>query len=94
MENYDICIIAAPEDAAIAETLAGSIRAYRLPRGVALPNPELDYHSIFVDCRRVALISSREAVRSGATDAAVGRQRIPPSATSSSTRATISARCA
>lgn len=50
MDNYDICIIAAPEDAAIAETLAGSIRAYRLPRGVALPNPELDYRSIFVDC--------------------------------------------
>ena len=50
MENYDICIIATPEDAAIAETLAGSIRAYRLPRGVQLPNPEQDYRSIFVDC--------------------------------------------
>lgn len=49
MENYDICVIAVPEDAAIAETLAQSIRNYRLPRGVALPNPALDYRRIYVD---------------------------------------------
>lgn len=50
MENYDICVIAVPEDKEIAETLAGSIRKYRLPRGVQLPSPELDYRKIFVDC--------------------------------------------
>ena len=49
MENYDICVIAVPEDAAIAETLAQSIRNYRLPRGVTLPNPALDYRRIYVD---------------------------------------------
>lgn len=49
MENYDICVIATPEDEAVAEALAESIRAYKLPRGVQLPNPDLDYRSIFVD---------------------------------------------
>ena len=49
MENYDICVISVPEDAQIAEKLAGSIRAYKLPRGVTLPNPELDYRNVFVD---------------------------------------------
>ena len=49
MENYDICLIAVPEDAAIAETLAESIRSYRLPWGVKLPNPTLDYRRIYVD---------------------------------------------
>ena len=49
MENYDICIIAVPEDAAVAETLAESIRSYRLPKGISLPNPELDYRKIYVD---------------------------------------------
>lgn len=50
MENYDICVIAVPEDEKIAETLAENIRKYRLPRGVQLPNPKLDYHNIYVDC--------------------------------------------
>ena len=49
MENYDICVISVPEDAQIAEKLAGSIRSYKLPRGVTLPNPELDYRNVFVD---------------------------------------------
>ena len=49
MENYDICVIATPEDKAIAEALAESIRTYKLPRGVRLPTPELDYRNIFVD---------------------------------------------
>ena len=49
MEQYDICIISVPEDAEVAETLARSIRAYKLPRGVTLPDPELDYRRIFVD---------------------------------------------
>ena len=49
MENYDICVISVPEDAEIAEKLAQSIRSYKLPKGVALPNPELDYRNIFVD---------------------------------------------
>lgn len=49
MDNYDICVISVPEDAQIAERLAQSIRSYKLPRGVTLPNPELDYHNVFVD---------------------------------------------
>lgn len=49
MENYDICVIAVPEDAVVAEALAESIRSYRLPKGVILPNSELDYRKIFVD---------------------------------------------
>lgn len=49
MENYDICIIAVPEDAAVAETLAQSIRSYRLPLGVKLPDPALNYRRVYVD---------------------------------------------
>lgn len=49
MNNYDICVISVPEDAAMAETLAQSIRSYRLPRGVTLPDPALDYRRIYVD---------------------------------------------
>lgn len=49
MENYDICVICVPEDAKVAEKLAASIRTYKLPRGVTLPDPELDYRNIYVD---------------------------------------------
>ena len=49
MDNYDICVICVPEDAKVAEKLAASIRAYKLPRGVTLPDPELDYRNIYVD---------------------------------------------
>ena len=49
MENYDICVISTPEDAAVAEILADSIRSYRLPRNVQLPDPSLDYRRIYVD---------------------------------------------
>lgn len=48
MEHYDICVISVPEDAAVADTLADSIRSYRLPRGVSLPDG-LDYRSVYVD---------------------------------------------
>ena len=46
MEKYDICLISVPEDAAIAEALAQSIRSYRLPWGAKLPDPTLDYRRI------------------------------------------------
>ena len=49
MENYDICVISTPEDAAVAEILADSICSYRLPRNVQLPDPSLDYRRIYVD---------------------------------------------
>lgn len=49
MESYDICVISVPEDAAVAETLADSIRSYRLPRGVKPESPALDYRRIYVD---------------------------------------------
>lgn len=49
MEKYDICVISVPEDAEAANILADSIRRYRLPRGVVLPDPSLDYRRIYVD---------------------------------------------
>lgn len=49
MEHYDICIVCVPEDAQIANTLADSLRKYRLPKGTVPAEPGLDYRKIFVD---------------------------------------------
>jgi len=49
MEQYDICVICPPEDGGIANTLAESIRRYRLPGGTVLPDPSLGYQRIYVD---------------------------------------------
>lgn len=49
MYNYDICILAIKHDAELAETLAGSLRKYRLPSGTVLPDPSLDYRRILLD---------------------------------------------
>ena len=50
MEVYDICILSTKSDAAIARRLGESIRAYRLPANVSLPDPALDYRRILYDC--------------------------------------------
>lgn len=49
MEHYDICIICVPEDTQIANTLADSLRKYRLPKGTVPAEPGLDYRKIYVD---------------------------------------------
>lgn len=47
--TYDICMIAVPDDASVAEKLAASIRRYRLPRGTLSPESELDHRRICID---------------------------------------------
>ena len=49
MRNFDICIIAIAGDASVANKLADSIRKYRLPSGVVLPDSGLDYRRVYVD---------------------------------------------
>ena len=46
MESYDICVIAVKEDKQIADRLAESIRRYRMPSGVHISDPRLDYRRI------------------------------------------------
>lgn len=49
MHSYDICILAHPADAAQAKRLAESIRAYRLPSGVAPAAASMGYRSILLE---------------------------------------------
>ncbi len=49
-ESYDICFLSVKEDAAATRELAESIRAYRLPRKLVLPDPSLDYRRNYLDC--------------------------------------------
>ena len=49
MKEYDICFIAAPEDRAEAVKLADCIRQYKLPSGVTLPGPSIDYRRIHIE---------------------------------------------
>ncbi len=53
--NYDIYIVSAKNDAAIAEELASSIRQYKLPKDVVLPDSSLDYRRIFTDTEENAM---------------------------------------
>jgi hypothetical protein len=46
-EQYDICILSVRRDAELAQKLADSIRRYRLPHGVTLPDG-LDYRHILL----------------------------------------------
>ena len=48
-ERFDICILSLKKDAAAAERLADSIRSYKLPSRVSLPDPGLDYRHVLVD---------------------------------------------
>ena len=74
-EQYDICILSVGRDAELAQKLADSIRRYRLPHGVALPEG-LNYrrilscqaedtfdeesHQLLRSCRFLALVCSPE----------------------------------
>lgn len=49
MKDYDIVILAVAGDASVANSLADSIRRYRLPSGTVLPDRSLGYRRIFVD---------------------------------------------
>ncbi len=52
--SYDICILFVKHDAELAEKLADSIRRYRLPRGLKLPE-ERDYRRILLEPAEVPL---------------------------------------
>ncbi|MBR0207326.1 MAG: hypothetical protein IJQ43_00345 [Oscillospiraceae bacterium] len=67
MDTHDICILSVKADEAVARRLGESIRSYRLPSNVKLPEEGLDYRRILYDCeggplddaRREALDASR-----------------------------------
>ena len=54
MDTWDICIVSARSDAETAEKLAESIRKYRLPSGVVLPQDGADYRRILLDTQETA----------------------------------------
>ena len=49
MDTWDICIVSARSDAETAVRLAGNIKKYRLPSGIALPLSDADYRRILLD---------------------------------------------
>lgn len=49
MDQFDICVVAVKKDEETAKTLADSLRRYRLPAGVALPDPGASYRRVAVD---------------------------------------------
>ena len=53
-DGYDICILSLKKDAAVADLLAGSIRSYKLPSRLSLPEPGLDYRRVLVDDQEAA----------------------------------------
>ena len=60
MSEYDICILAIEHDAEKAEMLAGSLRKYRLPAGIVLPDPSLDWRRILLDTENAPLDEAAE----------------------------------
>lgn len=50
MDAYDICFLSIKADESVARELGESIRAYRLPSNVKLPDDDLDYRHIIYDC--------------------------------------------
>ncbi len=50
-DYYDVCILSLKNDAATAGCLADSIRSYKLPSRVALPDPGLDFRRVLIDDR-------------------------------------------
>ncbi len=61
MEVYDICILSAKSDAAVARRLGESLQSYRLPANVSLSDPTLDYRRILYDCDETPLDEARRA---------------------------------
>lgn len=48
--SYDICFLSVAADEPVARRLGESIRSYRLPSNVRLPDEGLDYRRIVYDC--------------------------------------------
>ena len=53
-DGYDICILSLKNDAAVAELLADSIRSYKLPSRLSLPESGLSYRRVLVDDQEAA----------------------------------------
>lgn len=53
-ECYDICILSLKKDAAAAKLLADSIRSYKLPPRLSLPDSGLGYRRVLVDDQEAA----------------------------------------
>ena len=58
--SWDLYMTAVRADAETAEQLADSIRSYRLPKGVTLPDSGLDYRQVIVDASDEPLDDSRK----------------------------------
>lgn len=54
MDTWDICVVSARKDAETADTLAESIRKYRLPSGITLSQKNTDYRRILLDTQETA----------------------------------------
>ena len=52
---WDLCILSVKHDAETARTLAESIHRYRLPAKLKLPDENLDYRRILLDCEEKPL---------------------------------------
>ncbi len=50
LDRYDICVLSVKADEPIARRLGESIRSYRLPANVRLPDGASDYRRILYDC--------------------------------------------
>lgn len=61
LDRYDICIISVKADEPVARTLGESIRSYRLPANVRLPDASTDYRRILYDCTEEPLDEPRRA---------------------------------
>ena len=49
MDKWDICVVSDRSDEEIANSLADSIRKYRLPSGTASSQNDIDYRKILLD---------------------------------------------
>ena len=49
MYDYDFCICCCSRDRIVAEELAASLKRFKVPEKVSLPDPELDYRRILPD---------------------------------------------
>lgn len=54
MDTWDICMVSVRSDADTANALAESIRKYRLPSGMPLPENDTDYRRILLDTQETA----------------------------------------
>ena len=52
LDRYDICVLSVKADEPIARRLGESIRSYRLPANVRLPDGASDYRRILYDMKR------------------------------------------